>query len=346
MVKLTIRDSFPVALEACSVRGLARHLPGPTLFDLPGHAGRPLFVSVLLHGNEDTGFEAIKQIMARYRKRGLPRPLLLFVGNIAAAAAGVRTLPEQRDYNRVWPGTPFGDSMEARLMLELVEYVRQRQPFASLDIHNNTGLNPHYGCVNRLDEAYLHLARLFSRTVVYFTEPVGVQSLAMADICPAVTVECGKAGIAANTAHAVEFIDACLHLSAFPSSAVPEHDLQLLRTGWIVYLDAAASLSFDGEAADFEFRTDLDHLNFAVLPVGTCFGRLGRDHQHRLRVVDAGGGALGEIFDYQGGQITLRRPVMPAMLTRDHNAVRLDCLCYLMQPIARDGRPLPQREDC
>ncbi len=44
------------------------------------------------------------------------------------------------------------------------------------------------------------------------------------------------------------------------------------------------------------------------------------------------------MFDYSGGDVALARPVMPAMLTLDINAVRLDCLCYLMQRIGRDGR--------
>jgi hypothetical protein len=33
---------------------------------------------------------------------------------------------------------------------------------------------------------------LFSRTVVYFQQPFGVQSAALATICPAVAVECGR----------------------------------------------------------------------------------------------------------------------------------------------------------
>jgi len=45
--------------------------------------------------------------------------------------------------------------------------MRLRDVFASVDIHNNTGLNPHYGCVTALRHASLHLAAMFSRTVVY-----------------------------------------------------------------------------------------------------------------------------------------------------------------------------------
>jgi hypothetical protein len=79
------------------------------------------------------------------------------------------------------------------MLRHVVEIVRHETPFASIDIHNNTGNNPHYACVNSFDEAHLHLARLFGRTVVYFEQPVGVQSAALAKICPAVTVECGRA---------------------------------------------------------------------------------------------------------------------------------------------------------
>lgn len=53
---------------------------------------------------------------------------------------------------------------------------------------------PHYACVNSLEERHLHLARLFSQTVLYFEQPVRVQSAALAKLCPAVTVECGRAG--------------------------------------------------------------------------------------------------------------------------------------------------------
>ena len=36
--------------------------------------------------------------------------------------------------------------------------MQARGLFASIDIHNNTGINPHYGVVNRLDHAVLHLS--------------------------------------------------------------------------------------------------------------------------------------------------------------------------------------------
>lgn len=41
--------------------------------------------------------------------------------------------------------------------------------------------------------------------------------------------------------------------------------------------------------------------------------------------------------EYGGGDIRLSQRAIPAMLTLDPNAVRLDCLGYLMHRIRRDG---------
>ena len=136
--------------------------------DLFGRERRPLFVSVLLHGNEDTGLAAAQEVLRRHLSRELHRSLLLFVGNVAAAAANVRTLPGQADYNRVWPGTPTPDIPEAHMARWVFDYAASRRPFASIGIHNNTGLNPHYACITRLEPQFIVLARLFSRTIVHF----------------------------------------------------------------------------------------------------------------------------------------------------------------------------------
>jgi hypothetical protein len=334
-------EGFPGELLGVPSADLWRHLPGPTLFHLPGRQHAPLFVSVLLHGNEDTGWQAVQSVLRRHRGAPLPRTVLLFVGNLAAAKANVRTLPDQTDYNRTWPGTLHPATAEARLMQEVVAFVRAARPFASIDIHNNTGHNPHYACVNRLDEPFLHLARLFSRTIVFFERPLGVQSAALADVCPAVTVECGRTGGREGVAHAAEFIEAALSLSHFPEQPLRQSEFDLMQTHAIVKVPPAASLSFDGSPADFRLRSDLDRLNFSDLEPGTVFGTLGTNPDARFDVLP--GGPLTETavyFDYVDGEIRLARRAIPAMLTMDRNAVRLDCLGYLMHRIGRDGQVL------
>ena len=85
---LTELHALPEGFLEASAGGLHQVLPGPTLIHLPGRRGPALFVSVLLHGNEDTGLRAMQSVLARYAPGTLPRALSLFVGNVAAAALG------------------------------------------------------------------------------------------------------------------------------------------------------------------------------------------------------------------------------------------------------------------
>ncbi|MBI1867197.1 MAG: succinylglutamate desuccinylase/aspartoacylase family protein [Methylocystis sp.] len=340
-LQLTIFDRVPDGFLDCRPTELAKVLPGPSLIDLPGRHPQPLFVSVLLHGNEDSGVAAVQEALRRHGARELQRRLILFVGNIAAAALNVRTLPGQTDYNRVWPGTLTPHVPEARLARQVFDYAAARRPFASLDIHNNTGFNPHYSCIRRLEQPFLSLARLFGQTIVHFRRPLGVQIGAFSTICPAVTVECGKTGSVSSTTHAVELIEACLSIAHLPSHPVSPHDVDLLRTYAIVKIPSHASFSFDDTPADFRFRSDIDQLNFSELPAGTSFGRVGSSAT-RLEVVP--GAELDKVeayFDYRDGNIRLTQGVIPAMLTRDAAAIRQDCLCYLMHRIGLDGEPRP-----
>lgn len=329
---LTQYDTLPPALLDLPAVRLGEVLPGPSLIHLPGRRTPPLFVSVLLHGNEDTGWLAAQSVLKKFATAELPRALSLFIGNVEAARTGLRRLDGQPDYNRVWPGGEEAHPAEAAMMQAVVDAMRARGVFASIDIHNNTGLNPHYACVNRLEQDFLHLAVLFSRIVVYFIRPRGVQSAAFAELCPAVTVECGKPGTPGGVEHAAAFIEACLHLSGFPAHPLPPHDVDLFHTVATVKIPEQLSFGFGAPDADIDFVPELDHYNFRELAHGDAWGRV---RQGRLLALDETGTDIGDrLFDYRKNEITLRRPLMPAMLTRDERVIRQDCLCYLMERIA------------
>lgn len=332
---LTIHHHLPAGLLELGPEQLHPHLPGPTLIHLPGRRPEPLFVSILLHGNETTGWLAMRQLLQNHADKPLPRALSLFIGNVAAASQGQRVLPGQPDYNRIWPGSAHSDSPETRMARQVVAAMRQRHVFASIDIHNNTGLNPHYGCVNRLDAAWLHLATLYSRTVVYFTQPHGVQSAAFAQLCPAVTLECGKPG--SGIEHAAAYVEACLHLAEFPAHPIRAQDIDLFHTIATVKVPDDVNFSFGGAEGDIEFPPDLDHLNFRELPAGAEFARLHGERAPCLQAHADDGSDIGHtVFACSNGRIRLTRPLMPAMLTLDANIIRQDCLCYLMERL-----PLP-----
>jgi hypothetical protein len=331
---LTQFDALPAGLLDLPAARLDEVLPGPALIHLPGRRTPPLFVSVLLHGNEDTGWLAAQSVLRKYAESPLPRALSLFIGNIAAARSGQRRLDGQPDYNRVWPGSDEAHPAELAMMQQVVDAMRARGVFASIDIHNNTGLNPHYACVNRLDHEFLHLATLFSRIVVYFIRPRGVQSAAFAELCPSVTVECGKPGMPGSVEHAAAFIEACLHLSEFPVHPVAAHDVDLFHTVATVKVPEGASFGFDAPDVDIDFVPELDHFNFRELEHGDRWGRVRQGGSARLQALDEHGEDMGaRLFDYRQNQITLRQSLMPAMLTRDERVIRQDCLCYLMERI-------------
>jgi hypothetical protein len=326
-------DYIPGNILSLEADQLLDRLPGPSLIHLSGRKSQPVFVSVLMHGNEHVGWEAVRLLLNRYQGGGdLPRSLSIFIGNVAAAAKHKRLLPGQPDYNRVWPGSELGESPEKGMMAQVVELMRARQPFASVDIHNNTGLNPHYACVNRLKSPFLHLALLFSRTVVYFLRPKGVQSMAFAELCPAVTLECGKVGSVHGVEHALEYIEACLHLAEHPQHAVAHQDIDLFHTVAQVKVSPCTSFGFVPSSGPLVFDPDLDHMNFRELPAGTPFGWVNGCGLEVLDVRDETGAEVGsDYFQIEEGQLCLNRSVMPSMLTKDLDVIHQDCLCYLME---------------
>ena len=87
---LTVLDTLPERFLDTPARELHRVLPGPTLIHLPGRRPTPLFVSVLLHGNEDSGVVALQRVLRAHAGRELPRALSILVGNVAAAREGLR----------------------------------------------------------------------------------------------------------------------------------------------------------------------------------------------------------------------------------------------------------------
>lgn len=339
---LTTLTEIPEGLLNCEAHELYRVLSGPTLIHLPGRREAPLFVSVLLHGNEDTGWHSIRAILHRYSERELPRSLSIFIGNVAAARYGQRFLEGQPDYNRIWEeDNTHSGTDEHRMMAQIVDDMKSRQVFAAIDVHNNSGINPHYACVRKLENVHLHLATLFSRTVVYFRTPKGVQIAPFSKICPSTTLEAGQVGQKQGTEHTVEYIDACLHLLQIPDHPVVLSDIDLFHTVAVCKIPQDVSFGFGTCAGnkmsskgqcDIEFVEDLDHMNFRELPTGTTLGWVRRQGDIRLDVRDEDGRNVEHrFFHIADGELRTLLPFMPSMLSLNHTAIRQDCLCYLME---------------
>ena len=260
----------------------------------------------------------------------LPRAISLFVGNVSAARYRQRHLDNQADYNRIWLS---GSGPEYEMTRQVIDEMCRRGIFASVDIHNNTGLNPHYACINRLEYRFFQLATLFSRTVVYFIRPEGVQTAAFAQLCPAVTLECGLPSQIQGARHARDYLDACVHLREISNHPIAAHDIDLFHTVATVKIPDRYSFGFgNGSAADIRLSDDIDHMNFCELPVNTIIGWTRPGSGARLEVWDETGREVqSRYFANYECAIRTVTPVIPSMLTLDAQVIRQDCLCYLME---------------
>ncbi|MGB0514366.1 MAG: M14 family metallopeptidase, partial [Wenzhouxiangellaceae bacterium] len=330
-MQVAILDHLPDRLLRHPARKLAQHLDGPTLIHLPGRKPDPLFVSVIQHGNEPSGWDAIRRLLTgRYKRDPLPRSLALFVGNVDAAAANRRHLPEQSDMNRGWPGTRQLDNQWRPMLAEISRHMQALKPYASIDIHNNTGENPHYAAINRISARFLNLASRFSRTVVYFTEPTGVQSAAFSEFCPSVTLECGPPGKRDGTDHAMAFVETILAGDDLSDQWPHPEDFDLCQVTSVVKVPPELDFRFgggDSPPVDLLFDPRLDRLNFIELPPGTALAQA-ESSRARLSVCDTDGRDISaEWTELRDGRLRLTRPAMPAMLTTRAEAIRQDCLC-------------------
>ena len=331
---LTVLDYLPDGLLELGVEELHTKLSGPTLIHLQGARNPPVFISVLLHGNEHTSWEAVRKLLSHYCGRELPRSVSLFIGNIAAARKNQRFLPGEFDFNRLW-----GASSQAAhpMMQQIIDDMRKRGAFLSVDIHNNTGKNPHYACVNRVEKDFLYLASLFSRSVVFFLKPEGVQSMAFAELCPAVTIECGLSGEESGTLHAFEFLQACLHLSEFPQKELSAGDLSVYHTVAIAKINPAYDFGFDDiqqrmANQDIILDSQLEKTNFSPLAAGSVLGWVRNNIANPISVMaEDGSDVSANYIVVNDGVISIKSRIIPAMLTLDVSTIKKDCLCYFME---------------
>ncbi|HPQ94156.1 MAG: succinylglutamate desuccinylase/aspartoacylase family protein [Thiothrix sp.] len=334
MPELTLLDTVPEAFFTLSgPQELGRVLPGPTLIHQQGQRDDTLFVSTLLHGNEDSGFYALQQLLRDYQQHLLPRNLSLFFGNIEAAQTGMRRLSHQPDYNRIWPGHGLKDSPETRMAAQVMAELDARNLFASIDIHNNTGDNPFYSCISQHDTATLQLAALFAPITLMYGAVKGVQSIAMARHCPAMTIECGKPGVSDDVGRVVHFLKQLLELPDWTGSQ-PGRPLDIYRTVVRVNVPDQVSLSFSNPTADLLFPPGLERMNFRPQPAGTVFAHLRPGSKANLLAFDDAGNELGNrYFLHTPDKLVLSQAMIPAMLTHDETVIRQDCLCYLLERI-------------
>ena len=230
--------------------------------------------------------------------------------------------------------------LKAALAKQLMTTLAEEPLFVALDIHNNTGRNPHYSVLTRMDAQSKGLAYLFSDKAVYIEEPDTVLGRALQALCPTTTVEVGPVGDPASDERTFDLLQAYLALSELPGD--PGEQLKLHRSLGRVHILEDVKFDFTDDITAEQARTEdliltsgIEAVNFHEIPAGFQFGVGRRPLDEIVKVLDPQHRDITETFfaAHSDGTIALRRQAIPAMFTTDHAVIRQDCLCYLMEVI-------------
>ncbi len=334
---IKILEDLPRGMLEVEANELHQFIDNHTLAYIKGQIQQPLFISILQHGNETTGWDAIKLLLNRYQDQ-LPRSIYLLFGNVQATAKNLRQLDGQPDFNRCWPGLHNKQDNISTKMAEITQMMSDIKPFASIDIHNNTGRNPHYAGINSMSAEFVNLASLFSDTIIHFTSPDGIQSGAFAPFCPAVTIECGLSGTADGIEQTHDFLKQLIQLPSLteiPGANTKQEVLNIFSTVKVKPEVTIGIAGTEKEQVDFLINSDLDCCNFKMIEQGTVFGRTRSTNTPMPFMVSdqAGKDITDTYFIMNGQEVVTKQKVIPAMITQSIHAIRLDCLCYFMQPM-------------
>lgn len=328
----------PEGLLHCSSRDLHRLLPGPSLLHWSGPGPR-LFVSVLLHGNEDAGLQALQQFLMKHAPHGgdtLARALTVLVGNVHAARSGVRHLPDQPDFNRIWSNHDAHVSAYHGMAAQVIARMQHEPLFAVLDLHNNTGRNPLYACVSGSDKRHRQLAALFSPLVVKVD---GLRSFseAFSKLAPSICCECGEIGNRRGIEQAARLIERCMTLTTEELNAVDDSALQVFEAYAEIHVPAQVRIGFSELHHDVDLclSPDIDLMNFQPLPAGAVMAKVAANNVTSPLLVarNLDDGQALDVFVQTHDSIQFKEPTMAAMLTPSEAAIRQTCLGYLMRPV-------------
>ena len=124
---IEILDQLPEGILAVEANQLHEYVANHTLVKIQGKVERPLFISILQHGDETTGWDAIKALLLNHQCKP-PRTIYLYFGNVVAAAQNLRQLDGQPDFNRCWPGLHNKQDEVSLNMAQVTEMMKKIKP--------------------------------------------------------------------------------------------------------------------------------------------------------------------------------------------------------------------------
>ena len=309
---------LPSRLLKVQAADLHKYIREPTIFDLRTQYKQPFFVSVLLHGNETSGWDAVR----RFRRDYPSASMLVFIGNVQAAAKGMRHLPQEQDFNRVWNQMPWAYYID--------ELVHKLDPWCAIDIHNNSSPNPHYCVITDFRRTTLALAKMFSNRLIYTNHTQDILARALSALCPAITVETGTVDDKESVERAYQLM---LTLSKVDGvslwvDSVAVDEFEAYETIGIVRVTKNTK-----DLNDYPlFNPILEQCSFKTLKAGTRFvDHISPQWQISVENPATQQNLTDEFFDIQDSDIFLAKDVILSMFTSDPLLASQDCVCYFLK---------------
>ena len=306
----------------------------PTLIRIPGTDRQPRarFVSALLHGNEDSGYRAVLDVLRTGEH--YPFDLWVFIGNVRAAHQegwfAHRYLDGQEDFNRTW-GLGAPTTRMRRCSDAIYEIIANTDLEGAVDIHNNTGLNPYYAIVPDPTQEALQLAGAMADTILRWPLRAHTLMEVLSPICPSVSVECGLPAVDDNHAYATAALRRFLAMDSLEDIAVGAR--RVFEMEHRVIVRPEVPFAFGGvldDELDLVLHPGLDHHNFGMMLAGTELGRVPEGGGMPLLATDMRGRETTErFFAVRNGGLIITEDVTPVMLTTTVQQTRRDCFFYV-----------------
>lgn len=332
-------DEFTLDIKIFSGKSFHEIIEGyqrPTIIHLEGRdKTRPIFVSTLLHGNERSGVEAMTMLIDKYLEKGLPVSLTWLIGNVEAAKHDKRFMPLGEDFNRIWHED--NRAVRGHLVARVCELMKANPYTVCIDVHNNTGVNPYYSCIAKLDRKHLYFASLFSSTAIYFRQPETSQTIFLSSLLPSITLECGRSIDKGGARLAAQFID---DLMLFKSQVNRlARKLNVFRSEYRLKIRGKIGIEIDdktrvhlAEPNKIIIFSNIEKLNFCELNEKTCIGlaaNLSLDDIFEIDPMHEDDKAEVGVL-VENGKIYLEKGTIASMFSTNIEAIYSDCLCYLM----------------
>jgi succinylglutamate desuccinylase len=307
----------------------------PALIRIPGTdpSPRARLIATLLHGNEDSGFRAVLDLL----RDGAHHPfdLWVFIGNVRAASTdgwfANRFLDDQEDFNRVWGLTELTTRMRRCAASVLDVLAREADLEAAIDVHNNTGDNPVYAILPRWSPEGLHLAAACCERMLLWNLRAYTLMEALADRCPSMALECGQAGLPENTRFARTAMDRFLRVDLAGEKALPSEVYEMRAR---VEVRPEVSFAFGGALTgelDLVLKPGLDGANYGMLLAGTELGWVDPGTGMPLLATDMHGADVTHRYVEVGddGALVVAEDLTPVMMVTTVRQTRQDCLFYV-----------------